>query len=233
MLDKNLAAWDIPVTDEFLDGVRRGIRRRRLLRGAAVGGGTLLATATVTAVALGLGAPSSVPRNGTPPAASASAQASVAGPALDGFHLTRLPRGAVRVGADSSDIVAVTQDGLHTVDAGPAPGQPWATVTVRRFDRGEGIGLFVSVLRPRPGTSPAADSAQVADWLVEWSARGSAPIRTFDVPSGAARLYADVGTQVTTHHVVITTAGHVVITIEGNAAFTAAEMETVARGIAG
>ena len=234
MLDENLAAWDIPVTDEFLDGVRRGVRRRRRLRGVAAGG-VLLAVAAIAAVSIAVTGSFGLPERGARLAAPAPAAstASTANPTLDGFRITRLPAGAVRVGQDSTDAAAVTPQGLRYEGNGPAAGRPWATVAVRRFDRGVGVGLFVSVLRPRPGTNPTVNTEQVAEWLVNWSSGGGAPIRTFDVRSGTARLYAQAGSEVTSYQVVITTPDHVVITIEANTRFTPAELEAVARGITG
>lgn len=237
MLDENLAAWDIPVTDEFLDGVRRGVRRRRRLRGVAAGG-VLLAVAAIAAVTIAatgsFGLPDKDARLAAPaPAGSTAATAATANPTLDGFRITRLPAGAVRVGQDSTDAAAVTPEGLRYEGNGPAAGRAWATVAVRRFDRGVGVGLFVSVLRPRPGTNPTVNTEQVAAWLVNWSSGGGAPIRTFDVRSGTARLYAHAGSEVTSYQVVITTPDHVVITIEANTRFTPAELEAVARGITG
>ena len=228
MLDQNLAAWDIPVTDEFVDGVRRGVRRRRLLRVAA-GGGALLATAAVAALLVVLTLASEPTQNGTPSAA----RASTAGAMLDGFRITRLPDGVVRAGTDSTYTAAVTENGLRNDGPAPAAGEPKASVTMRRFDRAAGVGLFVTILRPQPGTDPAVGATQIGERLARWASAGAAPVRTFDVPAGTARLLAHVGSETTTHEVVITTPGHVVITIEGNAAFTPAELDAVARGIAG
>jgi hypothetical protein len=44
-------------------------------------------------------------------------------------------------------------------------------------------------------------------------------------------VVANVGTETTTYEVVVLTPDHVVVTIEGNAAFSADEMESVARGL--
>ena len=229
MLDKNLAVWDIPVTDEFVDGVRRGVRRRRLLRVAA-GGGALLATAAaVAALIVALTVASGPTQNGTPSAARPSAGGTV----LDGFRITRLPDGVVRAGTDSTYTAAVTEKGLRNDGPAPAAGEPAASVTMRRYDRGVGVGLFVTVLRPQPGTDPAVGATQIGERLARWASQGGTPVRTFDVPAGTARLLAHVGSEATTHEVVITTQSHVVITIEGSAAFTAAELDAVARGIAG
>ena len=229
MRDKNLAAWDIPVTDKFLDSVRRGVRRRKLLRGAALGG-AVLTTAAAFTVAIALTGGSDPTQNGTPPAAP-TARPSTADKTLDGFHVTRLPEGAVPAGADSTYTAAVTEQGLRNEDPAPAAGAPKASVTIRRFNRGAGVELYVTVLRPEPGTDPAVGAAQIGDWLARWAVQGGTLVRTLDVPAGTARVLADVGSETTSHRVVISTPGHDVITIEGNAAFTAAELETVARGV--
>ena len=63
--------------------------------------------------------------------------------------------------------------------------------------------------------------------------RDAAPVRTFDVPAGTGRLFANAGSEVTTHEIVIATSGHVVVTVTGTAAYTASDLEAVARGIAG
>ena len=226
MLDKNLAAWDIPVSEEFLARVHRGVRRRRLLR-AAVTGGAALTVAAVAAVTVAVTGSAGPVRQDTPPAASSSPDGAV----LDGFRLTHLPDGAVRVGPDSTYTAAVTEQGLRNDGPPPTPGQPRASVVMRRFDRGVGIGLFVTVLRPEPGTDPATGADRIGDWLVRWAVGRATPVRTFDVPVGDARLVAHVGSETTTQAVVVTTPDHVVITVEGNSAFSAAEMEAVARGI--
>jgi hypothetical protein len=225
MPDKNLADWNIPMTDEFLDGVRRGLRRRRLMRGAAVGGALLAVAAVVTFTITRIDTP------GPPqPGALPSTSGSPVGTVLDGFRITQLPDGAAQAGSDSTYTAAVTDKGLRNDGSTPAAGEPKASVTMRRFDRGPGVGLFVAVLRPHPGTDPGVGTAQIADWLTRWAAEGTST-GAFDVPVGTARLLVQAGSTTTAHRVVITTPDHVVITIEGNAAFTAAELETVARGI--
>jgi hypothetical protein len=227
MIDEDRTSWDIPLTDEFVDRVRRGVRRRRLLRGAAAGGATLAVVAATVTTLLLIGSADPT-RPVTPPAASASATV----PELNGFRLTWLPDGVVPVPPDSVYTAAVTATGLRNDGAAPSAGEARASVTMRRFDRGVGIGMFVTVLRPEPHASvPAADPAETADRLVAWSTDRREPVRTLEVPAGHARVVANVGTETTTYEVVVLTPDHVVVTIEGNAAFSADEMESVARGL--
>ncbi len=221
--------WDLPVTDEFLGRVHRGVRRRRLIRSAAAGG-ALLATAGVATVAVALAGTPGTSGDGAP-APPAAASASAVGAPLDGFRIGHLPPGAAQSGADSTYTAAVTADGLRNDGPAPAPGEPRASVTMRRFD-GAGASLFVTVLRPDPTGDPAVGAAEIGDRLLRWASKDEQPIRTFDVPAGTAQLFTDVGTEITTHEVVIATPDHVVVTVSGTARHTVADLEAVARGIA-
>jgi hypothetical protein len=210
--------WDIPVTEAFVDRVRRGVRRRRRARVLGAGG----VAAAVLAVVL-------VAWPGTPtaPTVVASEPAAVGG-VLDGVAITYLPAGAEPVGRDSTSSQTLADIGAGSViDVPTPPAGAWATTAVRRFDRGVGVGLFVTVLRPLPPAPPVTE-AQVADWLQRWAALGSRPVRAFEVPAGHARTVAHGSSN---YEVVITTPEHAVITVGGNAAFSAAEMEEVARGL--
>jgi hypothetical protein len=222
MIDNDLAAWDLPLTDDFVDRVGRGVRRRRLWRDATIGGAGLAVMAAVVVAAV-VARPAGPTRPVTPPAVSTPAS----GPALDGFTLTRLPAGAVRVGPDSFSTVAVTETGLGLDDPSLPADQARAAMTTRQFERGTGIGLFATVLRPEP----PEQAAQVVAWLVHRFTAGREPIRTFDVPVGQARLLADVGSETTSYEVVLTTPDHLVVKIEGHSSFTAAELEEMARGL--
>ena len=219
------AGWDIPVTDTFVAGVRRGLRRRHVLRGAAAGG-ALLATAGVATFAISLAS------GGTPavPAVPPPVSTSVGDRPLDGFRIGTTPRGAVVAGADSWYTAAVTDKGLRNDGPDPRPGEPRASVTMRRYDRGVGVGLFVTVLRPETTTAPVS-TEQLGQWLTAWAMKQMRPLKTFDVPAGTAQLFANAGNEATAYEVVITAHDGVVITIGGAATFTAAELEAVARGI--
>ncbi|GAA0557444.1 hypothetical protein GCM10010172_45530 [Paractinoplanes ferrugineus] len=195
-------SWDIPVTEGFIRKVHEGVRRRRRARRAAVAAG--VAVLGVTGGAALITVDRTTDRTPPPPAA-----APAIGPLLDGFAISWLPTGTVRTGTDS-----YLRRGL--TDTGPDA----FTVTSRRFDRGVGIGMWVSVLRPDPGV----DDADVAGWAAD----GKQKEKTFAVPAGTACLMADG----TGRGAVITTPGGVVITVEANGAFTATEVESVARGIA-
>lgn len=222
--DTVLADFDLPVTDDFVRGVRRGVRRRKVLRGAAAGAATLAVAGVVASgVALAGGggdrvAPPAAPR------ASASLPALTA--SLDGFEVTRLPEGTVRAaGSDGYSTNPVTAEGLQTsTDA--AIGDPAATLTIRRFDRGAGMGMFVAVMRPSKG-----DAATVGGWILAGELRGEKAAATFDTPVGQARLFTYQGSETTVHRVVIAGPDHVVITIEANGTFTADQLRDVAQGI--
>ena len=197
-------SWDIPVTDHFVRRVSRGVRRRRLLRRAAAGAAVLLAAGGLTLAVRGT--------NDPPPAVVAPA----IGQVLDGFQITWLPDGVIRTGSDST-----WRRGLTSEDA--TAGEPGIGIASRRFDRGAGIGMWVTVLRPESG----ATTEQVHDW----AAGANRTVRTFAVPAGNAELLSYAGSEVTTYTAVITTPEGAVITVEANAAFPAAEVESVARGI--
>lgn len=227
MTDRELAEFDIPMTEEFVQRVRRGVRRRRLLRAAATGGATLAVAGVVVAgfaLAQG-GSPGPV----TPPIAGASsAGAPVAtGSMLDGYAISRLPQGAARAGDDSFYTARVTDKGLVNDGTGPAPGDPSASVTMRRYDRADGASFFVTVMRPVAG-----DAAAVGARLLAGATAGATPAATFDTPVGAARMFSSVGSETTTHRVVVAARDHVVITVEGTGKASAPEIQDLARSIA-
>jgi hypothetical protein len=235
MLD-NLTDWDIPVTDEFVARVRRGVRRRRRLRAATTAAAVVVAAIATAAIAAGVVAVTRPPeRAQTSPPPVPGTQI------LDGYHLTRLPAGATRAATtDSFGRYPVTADGPD-LSGSPAIGDPAVVVTMRGFDRGVGVSLYVTVFRPDP------PGPQVGAWLSAWAARGAVPMHgesapaggtsparpagTFETPVGPARLLAHQGTEVTTYEVIITTPEQVIITVQANGAFTAAELTDTARGI--
>jgi hypothetical protein len=224
--------WDIPVTDAFVDGVRRGVRRRRILLGAAAGG-TMLATATVATLVFSLaGTPAPAPEVSDVPAVPpAAASAHVADQRLDGFRIGHVPDGAVVAGMDSFYISAVSDKGLRNDGPPPSPGEPRASVTMRTFQRGIGGELYVTVLRPLPVARSTVPLAQVGDWLARWAASGIRPAETLRVPVGTARVFTVSGNEGTWHMLIVVTDDHAVITIGGSGSLTLAELKSVARGI--
>ena len=215
MTDPDLAEFDIPVTEDFVRGVQRGVRRRRLRRAAATGGATLaVAGAIIGGFALAQG--------GSPPPVAAPSSAAATSEALDGYVITRLPAGLARVGDDSFYTARSTDQGLVNDGTGPAPGDPAVSVTMRRYQRAGGAGFFVTVMRPLHG-----DAAAVSAQLLTGVAAGATPAATFDTKIGTARLFSET----TTYRVAVTTADHVVISIESHGTVQAAEIQDLARAI--
>jgi hypothetical protein len=223
--DRDLAEFDIPVPQDFVQRVQRGVRRRRLLRAAATGGATLaVAGVVVGGFALAQGGSPQAPV--TPPAAASSGRSGPAGSALDGYVVTSLPRGAVRAGEDSFYTARVTDKGLVNDGTGPGLGDPGASVTMRRYDRTDGASFFVTVMRPVTG-----DAATVGAQLLTGATAGVTPAATFDTSIGTAQLFRSVGAEITTHRAVVTTPEHVVITVEGNGKARAPEIQDMAQNI--
>ena len=228
MTDRDLAEFDIPVTEDFVQRVQRGVRRRRLLRAAATGGATLVVAGVLVggfALAQG-GLPAPVEPPVAAPSIAASSGPAAAGSALDGYAITRLPQGTARAGDDSFSTARVTDKGLVNDGAGPAPGDPGASVTMRRYDRADGASFFVTVMRPVTG-----DAATVGARLLTGATAGATPTATFDTPIGTARMFSSIGTETTTHRTVVATPDHVVLTVEGNGRARASEIRDLAQSI--
>jgi hypothetical protein len=223
--DRDLAEFDIPVPEDFVQRVQRGVRRRRLLRAAATGGATLaVAGVVVGGFALAQGGPQPAPV--MPPVAASSVKSVPAGSALDGYAITSLPQGAVRAGEDSFYTARVTDKGLVNDGTGPGQGDPSASVTMRRYDRPDGAGFFVTVMRPVTG-----DAATVGAQLTTGATAGVTPAAEFDTSIGTAQMFRSVGDATTTYRAVVTTPEHVVITVEGTGKARAAEVQDLARHI--
>jgi hypothetical protein len=232
--DRDPAEFDIPVTEDYVPRAQRDVGRRRLLRAAATG----CATLAVAGILGGGFAPArgGLPAPVDPPVAGPSVAASsvaappgttgAAGSALDGYAITRLPQGTARAGHDSFYTARVTDKGLVNHGAGPAPGDPSASVTMRRYDRADGAGFFVTVLRPVTG-----DAATVGAQLLTGATAGASPTATFDTPIGTARMFSSIGNETTTHRAVVATPDHVVITVEGNGKARAPEISDLAQSI--
>ncbi|WP_433533175.1 hypothetical protein ACQPYA_14830 [Micromonospora sp. CA-263727] len=224
------ADFDLPLTEDLVSRVRRGVRRRRAARAAAVTTGAFAAVgAVVLAVNLVTGpGPSAT----LPPAASASASERVAGLPLDGFRFGFLPEGLRADPRDSVASVAVAENRLRDDIAAPGPSDPTAGVTTRRYERADGgSALWLTVLRPQRAT-PTAGAQLITEWLAGSRTAGRKPIETFDVPVGRAELVAHVGTETTNHDVVITTDDGAVISVMGDERVPVETLKQVALGIA-
>jgi len=211
------------LTDEFVTGVLRGVRRRRAGRRAAAAG-ALMMLVGVVAVVIGL-AGGAAPG---PPVGMTPAPVAVSDPPLDGFRIDRLPAGVHAVLPDSWRTCAVSAVPYDCPD--PRPGDPTAGNSARRFDRGVGMYLWVIVLRPE-ATTPAADRAQITAWLRGWTTADRTPVETFDAPAGRAQVLAGAGSEATFYSVAITTGDGVVISISGAAGLTVADLKDIAMGI--
>lgn len=235
----------LPVTDAFVARVHHGVRRRRILRAGAVGG-AIAATAIAVTVAVSLtGITQSVPLpNSSTDPSVAAAPTTVADPIyqpLDGYRVTFVPEG-LRVGVAGSGPAsyAVSKNQLHNDRGAPtSPGggavadsdHPTAATTLRTYVRPNGGNwLWISVLRPER-TTAEVDRAQVTEWLVGWSTKGTEVIDSFPVPAGQAQLTRTVGSEVTVHAVVITTPSGTVISVGGNGGVPVADLRAVAAGI--
>jgi hypothetical protein len=224
------AEWELPLTEDFVDRVRVGVRRRRLRR-RVLAGGSAVATAAML-VLIGIALARQV--NGPPTAAPSPVASSIpaAGPSLDGFVLHYLPPGATPVGGDSYYTAPVGPQGLVNQGSAPAPGGPSASVTMRRFTSTDISDIFVSVLRPSPTNPSGTSPAQVTTWLTDGAVRNGDRTDSFDVPAGPAVLLDNVGNQGTTHTLVITATEGAVIVVEGAGSLSADELRRIAAGVA-
>lgn len=218
----------VPVTDAFLDGVRREVRRRRRWRAVAAGG-AVAATVLTAALVVTVARP---PATGSiavvPPAASA-------GPAhrpVDGYRVTFVPAGLRPDDhGDGYAGYAVSKDQLHNDRPAPATDHPTAATTMRLYLKANGgMALWITVLRPER-TTAAVGRAQVTAWLTGWSVKNTQVIDRYPVPAGQARLIRTGGAGTTVHEVVITTPDGVVITVAGSAEIPLADLKAVAAGL--
>nr|WP_026284408.1 hypothetical protein [Salinispora arenicola] len=234
ILDKGDFA--LPVTDTFIAGVHRGVRRRRVLRVATAGGAVAVtAVAATFVVALtGPANPASPPGSSTDPIAAASS-AAAADPIhepLDGYRVTFVPEGLrVGVSGNGSASYAVSEDRLHNDGSVPASDHPTAATTLRTYVLPNGGNwLAISVLRPER-TTAGADQEQITEWLTGWALRGTEVIDRYQIPVGQAQLTRFVGSEVTAHQVVITTPDGVVIVVGGNGNLPVSDLKAVAVGV--
>lgn len=234
ILDKG--EFGLPVTDTFIAGVHRGVRRRRALRVATAGGAVaLMAVAATFVVALtGPNNPASAPGSSADPIAAASS-AAAADPIhepLDGYRVTFVPEGLrVGVAGNGSASYAVSKNQLHNDGSVPASEYPTAATTLRTYILPNGGNwLDISVLRPEGATSEA-DQAQVTEWLAGWAVKGAEVIDQYQIPAGQAQLTRFAGAEVTAHQVVITTPDGPVIVVGGNGNVPVADLKAVAAGV--
>ncbi|GAA4935921.1 hypothetical protein [Actinoplanes utahensis] len=210
--------FDLPVTEEFLTRVRRGVRRRRTLRTVAVGGTVL----GLSAVAL-----AGWPSPSHPPLPAASAGATAAD--VDRFRITYVPH-EVRIDPKlSNSIVADTPSGA--ADRAPSPGETGATASVRRLAQADGGSyLWITVLRPLP-----LDRGVLPQHLLGTQALGAEVVDTFTVPAGTAKLIRTMqtipGGRTAAYDVLITVPDGTVISIGGNARVPESELRAVAVGL--
>ncbi|MDI6106026.1 hypothetical protein QLQ12_46420 [Actinoplanes sp. NEAU-A12] len=227
----------LPVTDAFIAGVHRGVRRRRTMR-AVAGGGAVLATAGVAALVftlVGPGGSAPLPAATGPIAAASSTPPSTVDPIselLDGYRVTFVPAG-LEAGspANGSATYPVSKDTLHNDGSAPATEHPTAAVADRMYVLPNGANwLNISVLRPER-TTAGADREQVTEWLAGWALKGTKVTETYQLPAGRAQLAAAKGSEVTAHHVVITAPDGAVIIVGGNGNVPVADLKAVAAGL--
>jgi hypothetical protein len=225
------ADWDIPMAEDFVDRVRRGVRRRRFRRVAAAG--SLLATGAVIGtivIAQSAAGPTSGGDRAAPGGPIAASTSHRATERIDGFTLGYLPAGARRDGPDGFYTAAVGLDGLRYDAPAPAAGEPGVAVTMRRFTLApNNRSLFVTVLRPQAGFRSATSAEQIGGWLMD-DAGANDPAESFPVPVGRAYLITHHGTEVTTTTLVIAAPNGVVVMVEGQAPLAADELRRIAQG---
>ena len=214
----NRIDFDVPVTDEFLDRVRRGVRRRRALR-----------IAVATCVIAGLSAVAAVgwPRPPGPPLPAASPSSAPAD--VDRYRITHLPAGIRLDPHRSSSVVAVTASG--PADRVPERDEAGAAVSMRRFEQvNGGSWLWITVLRPLP-LSPGMERPVITQHLLGTQAVGAEVVETFFVPAGSARLMRTPSDGAPAHDVLITAPDGTVISIGGNARVPVTDLRAVAAGL--
>ncbi|MFI5957774.1 hypothetical protein [Cryptosporangium sp. NPDC051539] len=212
------ADWDIPLTDSLVEGVQRGVRRRKAYRVVVTGGAALFVVALALVFVLD--------RAYTGDVTSRVSMAPAVSPVVDGFSVGHVPDGARFDGPVSSYACGFTATGTDC----QGQADPSATVTFRQLDRRGSRWISVAVCRPLPA-DPAAERAEITRRLVAWQVGSAVPVETVDVTVGRARILEEVGSQVTAYHVVIEADDGVVIAIEADAAVGVDELRTVAQSI--
>ncbi|MGC5031144.1 hypothetical protein [Micromonospora sp. DT229] len=234
ILDKEDFA--LPVTEGFITGVHRGVRRRRVLRTVAAGG-AVAATAVAATFVVALTRPADVVAPAAaPPAPIAAGSTTAPGDPLheplDGYRVTFVPDGLrIDVAGHGSISYPVSKDQLHNDGSVPASEHPTAATTLRTYVLPNGSNwLDVSVLRPER-TTAKVDQAKIAEWLIGWAIKGTEVVDEYEVPAGRAKLTKFAGSEITAHQVVITTPDGVVIVVGGNGKLPVVDLKAVAAGI--
>lgn len=209
--------FDLPVTEEFVHRVQRGVRRRRTMRMAAAG---LAVLAIVGVVAI----------TQTRPAPGPVAVASPATPDVDRLLIGYVPAGVRLDEQRGSNTLVVRPDGT---DAGPSasPQDLDVMVSMRRFEQANGGSyLWITVLRPStPSSQPVA--VTTFNGLLNRYLAGTVTVETFDVPTGRARLNRTSAAESAGYGVVIAGTDRTVITIEANTRVPADVLKEVAAGL--
>jgi hypothetical protein len=209
--------FDLPVTEEFLHRVQRGVRRRRTLRVAAAGFAVLAVTGVIAVTQ-------------TRPASLPAATASSTVPDVDRFLIGYVPDGIRLDEQRSNNVLTIRPDGT---DAGsPAgPEDLDVAVSMRRFEQANGGSyMWITVLRPStPPSQPV--SATTFNGLLIRHLTGTVTVEQFDVPTGRARLTRTSPAQDAGYGIVIAGTDRTVITIEANTRVPADVLKAVATGL--
>ncbi|WP_433795820.1 hypothetical protein [Actinoplanes sp. CA-252034] len=209
--------FDLPVTEEFLHRVQRGVRRRRAFRVAAAGLAVLAVTGVVTVTQLR-------------PAPSPVTAASPTVPDVDRFLIGYLPDGIRLDEKHGSRTLMIRTDGT---EAGPSssPRDLNVVESMRRFEQANGGSyLWITVLRPSVPPSETLP-ATTFNALLNRQLTGSVLVEKFDVPTGKAHLTRPSASASAGYGIVIAGADRTVITIEANTRVPADVLKAVAAGL--
>jgi hypothetical protein len=213
--------FDLPVTEEFLNRVQRGVRRRRTFRLCVAGCAVLAVTGGVFAVTR--------PHEPMLPAPAATAGPSnVALGDVDRFRIGYVPDGITLDPRRSNSTLIISQDGDEVTDGrSPDPGDATVVESARRFEQANGGSyLWITVYRPLP-LPPGQGSAILLNTLANRSSAGTTTVETFRVPAGNARLTR----KAEGYGVVIVGTDLSVIAIEASTRVPAEELKAVATGL--
>jgi hypothetical protein len=217
--------FDLPVTEEFLSRVQRGVRRRRAYRLAAVSCAVLAVTGGVLAVARPF-------EQSLPAPAATAGPSAVTGGFVAGFRIGYIPDGILLSPELGSANEYLAPDGTAATSANPmGPNDPVVVKSMRRFEEPNGGSyLWITVYSQLP--APVDQGSPIlVNTLVNRHIAGTTPGERFDVPAGSARLTRTSGSETSGYGVVIVTPDLSVIAIEANARVSAEEIKAVAAGL--